>query len=164
LYISWVPSRTDLSTNGTCQLEKTENLASKGPSPGDLHGSPTHCASFCGEPQTLRHMPNVWDNRAQIVQHRNSYRTAIASLFFHNEIWGGGKCYINLSGAERMNEFLPLLPDQGNVSAMISGSSPFLPLTVSAMYCLSPILYVIGVPRAIPGMSAEANSLPVALS
>jgi len=30
LYISWVPSRTDLSTNGTCQLERTENLASKG--------------------------------------------------------------------------------------------------------------------------------------
>lgn len=36
---------------------------------------------------------------------------AIASLFFHNEIWGGGKCYINPSGAEKMNGFLPLLSD-----------------------------------------------------
>jgi len=40
------PSRTGLSTNGSCQLEKTENLASEGPSAGDLHGSPTLHASF----------------------------------------------------------------------------------------------------------------------
>jgi oxalate decarboxylase len=44
------PGRTDLSTKGTCQLERTENLAPKRTFTGALHGSPAGRASLLGEP------------------------------------------------------------------------------------------------------------------
>jgi hypothetical protein len=36
---------------------------------------------------------------------------AIASLFMHNDIWSGGKCYINPIGVERVGSFMPVLAD-----------------------------------------------------
>jgi hypothetical protein len=68
---TWNPGRTRLSTNGTCQLEKTENLASKGPSAGNLRGSPTRRSSFSGELPKPQHVLNVWD-RTAVPKRRNA--------------------------------------------------------------------------------------------
>lgn len=56
-------------------------------------------------------------------------------------------------------------PSYGNASATSSGSASAPGgRTVSATYCLPSSRYVMGVPTAMPGRSADASSLPVFLS
>jgi len=58
---SGTPGRTRLSTNGTCQLEKTENAARKWPSGGGRRASPTASCSLSGRLRKPQHIQNVSD-------------------------------------------------------------------------------------------------------
>jgi hypothetical protein len=64
VYLLGIPGRTNLSTNATCQLEKTENWAPPGPSAGCLGGRRQAPAYFYGESRNMQHMANVGDNGA----------------------------------------------------------------------------------------------------
>ena len=58
-----------------------------------------------------------------------------------------------------------MTPRYGSVNATNSGTWFGARVsTVSAMYCLPSVMYVIGVPTGAPGKSTDATSLPVALS
>ena len=61
ILILGTPGRTDLSTNWTCQLEKTENSRPKCRSAGYRHRPASRYGSLSAESRKLQHMPNVGD-------------------------------------------------------------------------------------------------------